>query len=84
MVVLTTVLGSIPLLTDPFFGAMAVCIMFGLSAAAVLSLIVTPVLYAIFFNVHEPKVAAVATADGRAGHVLLERSPGATFSEEQR
>ena len=54
MVVITTVLGMIPLLTDPFFGAMAVCIMFGLSAAAVLSLIVTPVLYAIFFNIHEP------------------------------
>ena len=54
MVVFTTVLGMIPLLTDPFFGAMAVCIMFGLSFAAVLSLIVTPVLYAVLFNVHEP------------------------------
>jgi multidrug efflux pump subunit AcrB len=58
MVVLTTVLGMIPLLTDPFFGAMAVCIMFGLSGAAVLSLIVTPVLYAIFFDVHEKITAA--------------------------
>lgn len=55
MVVLTTVLGMIPLLTDPFFGSMAVCIMFGLSFAAVLSLIVTPVLYAIFFNIHQPE-----------------------------
>jgi multidrug efflux pump subunit AcrB len=54
MVVLTTVLGMIPLLTDPFFGSMAVCIMFGLSFAAVLSLIVTPVLYAIFFKIHKP------------------------------
>jgi multidrug efflux pump subunit AcrB len=54
MVIFTTVLGMIPLLTDPFFGAMAVCIMFGLSFAAVLSLIVTPVLYAIFFGIHEP------------------------------
>lgn len=53
MVVLTTVLGMIPLLTDPFFGSMAVCIMFGLSFAAVLSLIVTPVLYAIFFRIRE-------------------------------
>ena len=53
MVVLTTVLGSLPLVTDPFFGAMAVCIMFGLSFAAVLSLIVTPVLYAIFFRINE-------------------------------
>lgn len=57
MVVLTTVLGTIPLLTDPFFGSMAVCIMFGLSFAAVLSLIVTPVLYAIFFGIHAPAVA---------------------------
>ena len=60
MVVLTTVLGMIPLLTDPFFGSMAVCIMFGLSFAAVLSLIVTPVLYAIFFRIEEPP-------PGRAG-----------------
>ncbi|MDX1964785.1 MAG: efflux RND transporter permease subunit [Pirellulales bacterium] len=55
MVVLTTVLGSIPLLYDPFFGAMAVCIMFGLLFAAILSLIVTPVLYAMFFGIHEPR-----------------------------
>jgi multidrug efflux pump subunit AcrB len=54
MVVLTTVLGSIPLLYDPFFGAMAVCIIFGLSFAAVLSLIVMPALYAIIFRVEEP------------------------------
>jgi multidrug efflux pump subunit AcrB len=44
----------IPLLKDPFFGTMAVCIMFGLSFACVLSLIVMPVVYAIFFDVHEP------------------------------
>jgi multidrug efflux pump subunit AcrB len=54
MVVLTTVLGMIPMLTDPFFGSMAVCIMFGLTFAAILSLIVTPVLYAIFFRIKEP------------------------------
>jgi multidrug efflux pump subunit AcrB len=53
MVVFTTVLGMIPLLTDAFFGAMAVCIMFGLSFAAFLSLIVTPVMYAILFNVRK-------------------------------
>ena len=53
MVVLTTVLGSIPLLTDPFFGAMAVCIIFGLLFAAILSLLVMPVVYAMFFGIHE-------------------------------
>jgi multidrug efflux pump subunit AcrB len=56
MVVLTTVLGMFPLLQDPFFNSMAVCIIFGLTTAAILSLFVTPVLYAIFFRVHpEPQ-----------------------------
>jgi multidrug efflux pump subunit AcrB len=58
MVVITTVLGMIPLLKDPFFGAMAAGLMFGLAFAAVLCLIVTPVLYCIFFDVH-PDAAAV-------------------------
>jgi multidrug efflux pump subunit AcrB len=53
MVVLTTVLGSIPLLMDPFFSGLAVVIVFGLTFATLLCLIVTPVFYAIFFNVHE-------------------------------
>jgi len=51
MAALTTVLGMIPLLKDPFFVAMAVTIMAGLAFATVLSLIVVPVLYAILFNV---------------------------------
>jgi multidrug efflux pump subunit AcrB len=54
MVALTTVLGMIPLLTDPFFGAMAVCIMFGLSFACVLTMLVMPALYSILFDVREP------------------------------
>ncbi len=58
MVVFTTVLGMIPLVVDPFFGAMAVCIMFGLSFACVLTLIVTPVMYATFFRIHEPPAEA--------------------------
>jgi multidrug efflux pump subunit AcrB len=62
MVAITTVLGMIPLLSDPFFGAMAVCIMFGLSFAAFLSLIVTPVLFAIFFGIHEPSAASRESA----------------------
>ncbi len=64
MVVITTVLGMIPLLTDPFFGAMAVCIMFGLSFAAILSLFVTPVLYAILFNVKESPDASASAPIG--------------------
>ena len=53
LIVVTTVLGMIPLVQDPFFSAMAISIMFGLSFAAVVALIVVPVLYAIFFGVRE-------------------------------
>jgi multidrug efflux pump subunit AcrB len=42
---LTTVLGMAPLLLDAFFVAMAVVIMFGLSFATVLTLVVVPVFY---------------------------------------
>jgi multidrug efflux pump subunit AcrB len=51
MAALTTILGMLPLLQDAFFIAMAVTIMFGLGFATVLTLIVVPVMYAIFFRV---------------------------------
>jgi multidrug efflux pump subunit AcrB len=54
LVAVTTVLGMIPLLQDPFFSAMAVTIMFGLAFACFLTMIVVPVLYAIFFKANEP------------------------------
>jgi multidrug efflux pump subunit AcrB len=53
----TTILGLIPLLGDAFFIAMAVTIMFGLGFATVLTLIVVPVLYALFFKVPHEKPA---------------------------
>lgn len=53
LVAVTTVLGMIPLLQDPFFVAMAATIMFGLAFACVLTMIVVPVLYAVFFRVRE-------------------------------
>nr|WP_321457441.1 efflux RND transporter permease subunit [uncultured Cohaesibacter sp.] len=51
MAALTTVLGLIPLITDIFFDSLAVTIMFGLATATVLTLIVVPVLFAIFYGV---------------------------------
>jgi multidrug efflux pump subunit AcrB len=51
LVAVTTMLGMIPLLQDPFFSAMAVTIIFGLGFACFLTMIVVPVLYSIFFNV---------------------------------
>ena len=58
MAALTTILGMTPLLQDAFFIAMAVTIMFGLLFATILTLIVIPVLYAIFYRVrYEGKTA---------------------------
>ena len=51
---LTTVLGMLPLVPDAFFASMAVTIMFGLTFATVLTLVVIPVLYACFYRVPNP------------------------------
>ena len=54
---LTTVLGVLPLLTDAFFKSMAVVLVFGLSFATILTLVVVPALYAIFFRVKSTETA---------------------------
>ena len=55
MAALTTILGMIPLLADAFFISMAVTIMFGLGFATILTLVIVPVFYSIFYNVHRDK-----------------------------
>ena len=54
MAALTTAMGMIPLLPDAFFVAMAVTIIGGLVVATVLTMVVVPVLYAIFFGAEAP------------------------------
>lgn len=49
MAAITTIFGSIPLLFDVVFGGMAATIVFGLSFATLLTLFVTPALYAVFY-----------------------------------
>ncbi len=46
----TTILGVAPLLFDPFFKSMAVVIMFGLTFATILTLVVVPLLYVVVFR----------------------------------
>ncbi|MBW2493922.1 MAG: efflux RND transporter permease subunit, partial [Deltaproteobacteria bacterium] len=46
----TTALGMIPLLVDAFFVAMAVTIIAGLMFATLLTMVVVPVLYALFYG----------------------------------
>jgi multidrug efflux pump subunit AcrB len=55
----TTVLGMLPLLGDVFFVDMAVTIMGGLLFATVLTMIVVPVLYVLFFRIHPTNKQAV-------------------------
>ena len=59
MAALTTALGLIPLVFDAFFVAMAVTVIFGLMVATVLTMVVVPVFYAIFFRVPAPDASAV-------------------------
>jgi multidrug efflux pump subunit AcrB len=58
MAAMTTVLGVLPLIFDDFFGPLAVTIMFGLTFATLLTLLVVPVLYCIFFNLRKEDLLA--------------------------
>jgi multidrug efflux pump subunit AcrB len=51
MAAATTILGMVPLLQDAFFVSMAVTIMVGLGFATILTLVIVPVLYTIFFRI---------------------------------
>jgi len=46
----TTVLGVVPLLPDVFWSSLAVAIMFGLSFGTILTMIVVPALYSVFYR----------------------------------
>lgn len=48
---LTTVLGLIPLLQDVFWQSMATTVMFGLLVGAVMTVVMVPLLYSLFYNV---------------------------------
>lgn len=54
--VLTTVLGVVPLLWDPFFASLAIVIIAGLSFATLLTLIIVPTLYTVFFGISSKEV----------------------------
>jgi multidrug efflux pump subunit AcrB len=53
---ITTILGVMPLLFDPFFADMSVTIMGGLAFATILTMIAVPVLYSVFYKIKVEKV----------------------------
>ena len=61
---LAAILGMIPLTGSLFWGPMAVTIMGGLFVATILTLLVVPALYALWFRVREDEAVQEAAADG--------------------
>lgn len=55
MASLTTILGMAPLLTDPMYNSMALCIMGGLTAGTIITLILLPLFYTTIYRVKKPK-----------------------------
>ncbi|MGV8112782.1 MAG: hypothetical protein AB2L17_07730 [Lentimicrobium sp.] len=62
---LTTILGMLPLLTDPMYASMAVAIISGLLVGTLITLLFVPILYAVFYGV-KPASATVNNNDTRA------------------
>ncbi|UUO25295.1 efflux RND transporter permease subunit [Colwellia sp. M166] len=52
---ITTILGVMPLILDPFFADMSVTIMGGLAFATILTMIAVPVLYSVFYKIKVTK-----------------------------
>ncbi|HON19023.1 MAG TPA: efflux RND transporter permease subunit [Salinivirgaceae bacterium] len=55
MASITTILGMLPLLTDPMYSSMAVTIISGLLVGTIITLIFVPILYAVFFKIDTSK-----------------------------
>ncbi len=51
----TTVLGVLPMLQDVFWVALAVTIFFGLIVGSMLTMVMVPTLYALFYRISPPK-----------------------------
>ena len=57
MASMTTILGMAPLIPDPMYGSMAICIMSGLVAGTLITLVFLPILYVTVFKVKKPQAA---------------------------
>lgn len=51
MASLTTIVGMLPLVTDPMYNSMAITIMGGLAVGTLITLILLPIFYTVLFNI---------------------------------
>jgi multidrug efflux pump subunit AcrB len=54
----TTILGMLPLLFDPMYSSLAVVVVAGLTAGTIITLILLPVFYSLFFKIKKPSITA--------------------------
>lgn len=54
MASVTTIVGMIPLISDPMYGSMALTIMGGLTVGTVITLILLPLFYTVLFRINHP------------------------------
>lgn len=54
MASLTTIVGMIPLVTDPMYGSLALTIMGGLTMGTIITLVLLPLFYATLFHIRKP------------------------------
>jgi multidrug efflux pump subunit AcrB len=54
MASLTTIVGMLPLVTDPMYGSMAILIMGGLMMGTVITLVLLPIFYSALFRIRRP------------------------------
>ncbi len=51
----TTILGMLPLITDPMYGSLAVIVIGGLTIGTIITLILLPIFYTALFRVKKPQ-----------------------------
>jgi multidrug efflux pump len=67
---LAAILGMIPLARSIFWGPMAITIMGGLLVATVLTLLVVPALYALWFRVRQSETVSLSAANEEPNHAF--------------
>jgi multidrug efflux pump subunit AcrB len=72
---LAAILGMVPLATSVFWGPMAITIMGGLFVATILTLVVVPALYALWFRVRRDEVVTPAIVDANVTKALDHAAP---------
>ncbi len=82
MAAVTTVLGMIPLVSDPFYAGMSITIMAGLTFGTVLTLVVVPVFYAIFFRVRADVPVCSEKEPVFSGHEPWDDVPGSAVAAQ--